>query len=623
MRTPSFNRAVLSAAILSSFLTAQADTTMPPVAVVATRVPTQINELLADVTVLERDEIAAAGPETTLGEVLGRVAGIEFSRQGIRGATESVFIRGANGGHTLILVDGQRLGSATLGESVLSMLPVNQIERIEVLRGAGSALYGSDAIGGVVLITTRGASGPRLSADIGYGSHGAYSTNLAHRGSVGGIDYALKLGETGADGVNVVTNRNSAAYNADKDGYQHRDISFHASSKLGASSEAGVDFLRNEGYNRFDSSWPTANADWKTNETISSTSAYVRTRLMDGWNSSLRVGQSEDESITTPSSTIGNSRDLFRTRQDQLSWQNDISLPLGTALVLYEHLHEGIQSTNTYTRTGRDNDSLALGWLASVGAHRWQLASRHDQNSQFGGHDSETLAYGYQLNPAWRVAANYGTSFKAPSFNDLYYPNTPFVGSGNPALKPEEGRSSDLALHWAEPGSKASLTYFDNRIKNLINWEETPVGSWFYVPTNVGEARINGWSAEYQGHLGDWNLAANYSNQDPKDETTGKQLTRRAKQFGGISVSRDVGFWSFGTEVRASGARYDDLANTRRLGGYTVVNLYGSYAIDADWSLFARAENIFDRRYELARSSRTNYASLGANLFVGLRYQLK
>jgi vitamin B12 transporter len=623
MFTPFRRRSIAIGLLSFSTFPVIADTVLDPVVVVATRTPTPTKELLADVTVLDRDEITAAGPEATLGEVLGRIAGVELSRQGMRGATEGIYIRGANTGHTLVLVDGLRMGSATLGQASISMIPVNQIERIEVLRGAASALYGSDAIGGVVLITTRSNTKNRLDADIGYGSHGSYSANLTNNGNVGGIDYSIKIGETGAQGINAVTNRNSAAFNPDKDGYNHRDFSLHLSKAISSDHELGAEYLRNEGWNRYDSSYPSANSDWKTNHIVNATSTYLRSNLTEGWQSTLRIGQSEDETIDTPSTTVGKNNDTFRTTQDQMSWQNDIRLPLGTAMVLFEHLHEGIASTNTFTRTGRTNDSLALGWVASAGDHSWQLATRQDRNSQFGGHSSETAAYGYKLSQDWRVTTSYGTSFKAPSFNDLYFPNTPFVGVGNPNLKPEEGRNSDIALHWEKPGEKTAITYFDNHIKNLINWEETPPGSWFYTPSNVDEAHISGWSAEYQGHIGDWNIGANYSNQDPKAQATGKQLTNRAKQFGGITFGQQIGRWNFGTEVRTSGVRYGDTANTLRMGGYTVVNLYGSYMLTDGWSAFVRAENIFDRPYELARSSTTNYASLGVNIFLGLRYQLK
>jgi vitamin B12 transporter len=599
------------------------------ITVVATRLPTRTDNITNDVTLIDREQIEQAGPATTLGDLLSRTPGVELSRQGSRGTAENVFIRGANAGHTLVLIDDLRLGSATLGQTSLETIPLSQVERIEILRGSASALYGSDAIGGVIRITTRqGSDAAQLDMRAGAGSRGAQETSLAHAGRLGQVDYALRVGESHARGVNAITNTSSPAFNADKDGFWRRNTSLNATWRGDAGTEAGASWFESDGVNHYDGSWPTANVDWQNRHRATSYAAHAKFQLTKDWLSEFRAGRSEDDSITTPSSTAGKPRDQFRTRQNQFAWQNDIRLPIGRGLVAVENLREEIASTNAFTGTQRSTNSLVLGWNGSVDAHFWQLGARHDASSQFGAKTSETLGYGYRLNDVWRIAANTGNSFKAPSFNDLYFPNTPFTGVGNPNLQPESGRSQELAIHYASGSTTSSLTGFRNNIRNLIQWEETAPGSFFYTPRNVGEARIKGWTAAYATRIAEWTVDAHLTAQKAIDQGTGEYLVRRAKRYGVLALGRDAGAWSGGVEVQASGARYDapdftTKRNTKRLGGYSLVNLRGEYRFDQKWSAFARIDNLFDKRYDLARSSTTDYAHLGTTLFVGARFVLK
>lgn len=626
---PMFKPAVLTAILVSVFPVHAEKLDESAVIVVATRLPTRTSSITADVTLIDREQIEQAGPAASLGDLLARTPGIELSRQGSRGTPEGIFIRGANSGHTLILLDGQRVGSATLGQTAIEAIPLSQVERIEILRGPASALYGSDAIGGVIRVTTRlGGDAPRLDMRLGVGSHGSQEASLAHAGHVGRLDYALRVGDSRATGVNAIINPGSAAFNADKDGFWRRNFSASAAWRPTETAEIGGSWFESDGMNRFDASWPTATADWQTRHKVTSYAAHAKFRLARDWTSEFRAGRGEDDSTTTPSSNPGQANDRFRTRQDQFVWQNDIQLPVGQGIAALESSREEIASTNAYTGTRRSTNSLVLGWNGSIDAHFWQVGVRRDDNSQFNVKTTQTLGYGYRLNEALRISASAGTSFKAPTFNDLYFPNTPFTGVGNPNLQPESGRSQEAALHYATGNSTASLTAFRNDIRNLIQWEETAPGSFFYTPRNVGEARIVGWTAAFATRFADWSLDAHITGQDPRDGATGEYLVRRARQFGTIALGRESGAWSGGLEVQGSGPRYDapnftTKLNTKRLGAYSLVNLRGEYRLDPDWSIFARIDNLFNANYELARSSTTQYAFLGTTLFVGARFVLK
>ncbi|MFZ2629126.1 MAG: TonB-dependent receptor [Rugosibacter sp.] len=631
-----FRHTVLSIAVVSAFPVFAADTMTDDAAIVviATRQPSRVNALTADVTLLDREDIEKAGVNASLGDLLARVPGVEISRQGGRGAPESIFIRGANAGHTLVLVDGLRVSSATLGQTSIEAIPLAQIERIEILRGAASALYGSDAIGGVIRITTRpSAESPRLDVSLGAGSHGAQEASLAHSNQIGQFDYGVRLTDSRSDGVSMITNPSSSAYNPDKDGFWRRTNALHANWRPDTTTEIGVQWFESDSMNQFDADGfppfgPPASSDWQTRHKTTSYAAHAKANLSDNWRSELRLGRSEDKSVSTPSFTLGQSDDTFKTLQDQFTWQNDVKLPLGQALLAVETLREEIASTNTYTNTERTTDSLVIGWNGSQGKHFWQAAARYDDNSQFGSKTTHTLGYGYRVTPQWRVAANTGTSFKAPTFNDLYFPNTPFVGAGNPALQPETGRTHELALHYEEGNTQASLTAFRNTIRNLIQWEESPPGSFFYSPRNVGQARINGVTAMASTNLAGWKLGGHVTMQDPKDSETGEYLIRRAKKFGTLTFDHGAGAWSWGGEIQGAGPRYDapdflTKKNTKKMGGYGLVNLHGEYQIGQGWSAFARVDNLFDKQYQLATSSSTDYASLGATVFAGVRFTLR
>jgi vitamin B12 transporter len=233
---------------------------------------------------------------------------------------------------------------------------------------------------------------------------------------------------------------------------------------------------------------------------------------------------------------------------------------------------------------------------------------RQDDNSQFGNHSTGLLGYAYALTSALRLRVGAGTAFKAPTFNDLYFP-----GFSNPNLRPERSRSKEVGASYERAGHRLSATYFDNRITDLIVLDPT------FTPQNLASARIKGTELAYQAFLGSLNVRAQATFQDPVDDTTGKLLPRRARQYGTLAVSQGVGAWRLGGEVVASGARFDRPGENpaTRMHGYGLLNLTASYALNRALSLRARWNNVFNRDYELAQ----NFNTPGSNVFVALQYQ--
>lgn len=612
IRSIHLGRTAVAVALSSIFQPAiAAATDEAAIVVTATRLPTRSNELLSDVSVLDRAEIEQAG-HATLEQLLARQPGIEFSANGGSGSTTSVFIRGTEGGHALVLIDGLRVGSATLGTLSWSRIPLAQIERIEVLRGPASALYGSDAIGGVIQIfTKRGTEGLRVNAEAGIGSYGTYSVGAGLSGGGGGWRYSVNGTSLKTDGFSNIRNPANSGFNPDRDGFRNDSLAANLSYSPMKGHEAGLILFHSDGTNKYDSGFSasTAAKNYENSLTVQSYAAYLKNAITARWSSTLRIGRTTDDSTNY---TNGAATSIFRTDQDQVSWQNDVRLPVGTLLLGWEDLKQKIGGTTAYTRKERDIRSLLAGWTANIDVHRLQANLRRDDNSQFGAHNTGTLAYGYQLATTWRATASFGTAFRAPTFNDLYYPlNYGYVG--NPNLLPETSRNRELALHHEVGVQHVSATWYRNDVKNLISW------SGLTSPVNVGQARIEGVTLAYTGFVAGYDVGGSLDILDAKDATTGNRLARRANERMNLSLGRTRGAWEWRTELQAVGARHDDNANIKRLGGYALVNLYAAYALSPEWSAFGRANNLFDKRYELA----ADFATPGANLFVGLRYAPK
>lgn len=577
---------------------------LAPVVVTATRQASRANELVADVAVITREDIERSG-QSSLEAVLAREAGLEFAANGGPGTNSSVFIRGAAAKHTLVLIDGLRVGSVTSGDVAFSRLPLAQIERVEILRGPASSLYGADALGGVIQIFTRRGEGPaRLTASAGVGSNRTSALNAGVSGGTETLSYSLHAGHDETRAFSAIRNPANSAYHPDRDTFRETHGSASLAWRPAAGHELGLNLLSSNGDSGYDIA-PRA-ADYRNRQSVSSYGLYSRNRLSADWTSTVRLGRATDDA-TNYTNNLPTS--LFRSDQDQVSWQNDIRLPVGRAMLAAEYLRQQVSGTTAYPVTERTIRSLLAGWNGNLGAHRLQVNLRRDDNSQFGARTTGYAGYGYQFHPEWRATLAYGTAFRAPSFNELYFPDTGY-GGGNPALRPETARNTEAGLVWERDEARASFTAFHNRVTDLI-------ASW--PPANVGRATLEGVSFAWSDAFDGWKLGAIVDLQRPRDDITGKRLARRADEHLKLSASHTRGAWTVGGDWQLVGARYDDAANTKRMGGFGLLNLFAEWRFERDWTFFARANNVFDKQYELAR----DYATAGATLFAGIRYAPK
>lgn len=583
------------------------------IVVTATRTPTRASDQLADITTIDRDEIERAGA-TTLPQLLSMQPGLQIAPQGGPGKIADIFIRGTSSGHTLLLVDGVPIGSLTLGAPSLSHMPLNQIERVEILRAPASGLYGSDALGGVVQIFTRKGEGSlKPEASVGFGSYGTSQVGAGLSGESEGLSYSLRASEFRTRGFNMASDStrfqqsNNALPHHDRDGYSNTSWSGRLAFRPAPGHEVGVTALTADSRNKFDSGGDTA-IDGRNDDETTVWSIYSRNRFHPGWTSTLRYGQSIDRFKTWDMdwNIFAAAWQHWESRQDLLSWQNDIRLPVGTLMLATEHLRQNVDSTTAYTVRERKVSSQVIGWQGQLGKHNWQVSQRYDDNSQFGGKASGGFSYGYRLTPEILMRGAAGTAFKAPTFNQLYWPDTGF-GGGNPNLQPEIAKNREAGLEWSRGSARVAWTHFDNRIRNMIS-------GWPAV--NIGRARITGDSVVGSHAWGAWSAQVSVDLMKPINEVTGDRLQRRAAQLGKGRVAYAPEPWGVGMEVSVVGKRYDTTTQTRPMGRYELINLFGHYRIDRSLTLEGRIDNLTDKTYETA----WGYANPGVTVFVGLRY---
>ncbi|SFD97505.1 TonB-dependent receptor domain-containing protein [Massilia yuzhufengensis] len=585
--------------------------TLDAVVVTANRLPQRATDVIADTTVIHAEEIARSGAGS-VADVLQRQRGIEITRNGSAGAATSVFLRGANSNGVVVLLDGVRVGSSTSGVAAWNAVPLGAIERIEIVYGPLSTLYGADAIGGVIQIFTRkGEGGPVASGAVGAGSNATRTLDASVHGSSGAFRYAFSAGHEDADGFSA-TRPGAFGFNPDDDGYRRRNANGQLSMRIAPGHELGVQFLHSELGAQYDSG--AGAYDTRNDQDLDTAAVYMSNQLLPNWRSTVQFARSNDK-LGSFTSAAASGASQIDTQQDEFTWQNAIALGADTLQLLYSHRQEevGSSSTAALSRT-RITNAYAATYSARRGSHLFDASARQDR-SVYGNRNTGAAGYGYDFGRGLRATASLGSSFRAPTFNELYYP-----GYGLPTNRPEKGRNLEAGLRYDAGGVQLDATWFRNRLTDMIV-SATPcpgmrTGSCAY---NVNEATLEGLTLAGQARIKDVNLRASLDWQDPKDETTGKRLARRAKQHASFAADTSMGAFEAGAELQLSGERFDDAANARRLGGYGLLNLYTIWHITPDISLLARVNNAAGKQYELAR----NYGTSGRTWFAALRYGIR
>lgn len=591
--------------------------------VTAARIPVSTKTATGDITVVTREEIDRMSG-SSLPDLLRLQPGLQISTNGGMGTASSLFVRGTNAEQVVVLVDGLRINSATLGTTALENLPLALIDRIEILRGPASSLYGADAIGGVIQIFTRRAKTDktRFYGNIGAGSYDTYTGSAGFDSRYQALQFGAQMSSYDTRGISAKKHP-PITIDRDRDGYHNLSGTAYADLEFTEGHSLGVRFMESDGLNHFDNGY--------SNYATTNQQAYgatLKNQLTEHWHSTLKYGIGRERSYNVNSAS---SRSKFDSEQTQITWQHDYTLPFGTLTFAYDRLEQDVitfSNGNTSINKTRNDDGFMLGFVGNHEAHSIQLSAREDHNTQYGNYVTGGVGYGYALSPEWQMTAQYGSAFRAPTFNQLYFPSF-----GDPALKPEKSDNFEASLRYQASTIQAKLTVFENHIRDLIqNAGPATSGCSFagFCPTNAGKVEIQGLTAESSIMLNpEWYLTGNLTIQSPRADDTDKLLVRRSQRYGNLQLQYKSGDWDFGTEVSAASQRYNDADNDFKLGGYALLNASLGYQLNNHWKLLARANNILDKDYVLASTKSTfgpndpDYNTMGTNIFVSLNYDMK
>jgi vitamin B12 transporter len=575
------------------------------VIVTASRSAQTVDDALASVSVITAEDIADS-QALSIEEVLEGIAGIDIDNNGGYGKTTLVFMRGTESDHVTVLIDGVRIGSATSGGAPWSDIALSQIERIEVVRGPRSSLYGSDAIGGVIQIFTKKGLGKYTQATLGGGNLGTrrMAANISSNNGVAWHNISMERFNT--DGIDA-TDENFYAPEPDNDPYVRNSFAARGGVQFNNTASFDLNAQHSDGTNHYDAGASEPNLTDFVQQLISAT-----VKMKTGESSQLRIlGAQTRDSIYNYRTDGSVNPDEYITLRDQYSFQSDIDFQRAGLLITgIDYQNETIDSTVDYTNTSRYNTGVFAQYSSNPGRIAMQVAARVDDNEWFGSHTTGNFSISSKFKPV-TVIASYGTAFRAPTFNDLFWnnPATPWY-VGNPDLVPEKSNSSELELRGKHNHLTWIISVYRNEIRDLIAYSAPTV-------VNINKAEINGGELSISTSFSGIHLQTNYSVLDPRDSETDNILPRRSRQLGKFDISYSGKIGKIGLMYAHHGKRYDDVANNIELDSYAVSNILVKLQLSESWFLRARIDNLLDKEFQTANT----YNQPGRTAFLSLHYE--
>ena len=584
------------------------DDDMLDIVITYSRVEQKVQDVPASVTIINRAEIEQQ-QATSVPDLLRGLPGISVSSNGGPGKASFINMRGTESDHVLVLIDGIKMGSATTGTTAFENLPIDLIDRIEIVRGSRSSIYGSEAIGGVIQIfTKRGSHATQASFSVGAGSYQTVNGSAAFSGSTDNAWFNASVSGVDSNGFNACNGEPLTAgcftIEPDDDGYSNFAGTFNAGYSFNNGASVDVNLLRSNGKSDFDGDFVNA-----TDQTQQILGVGVDFPVNKQWDIELSAGRSWDLTDNLKDHVFTS---RFDTTRDSLGFLNNYRINDNHSIIAgIDYINDEVDSTTAYVVSSRSNTGYYGEYIGKFNAHRVQLGLRADDNEQFGSHTTGNVSWGYSFNGGISIDASYSTAFKAPTFNDLYFP-----GFANPDLRPETSDSFEFGISKQHDWGLASITIFQTDIDDLIAFDSNT-----FTIENIESARIRGLEAEVSTVLAGWRMKAGVTLLDPENKgntaSNGNTLPRRAKHTIRFDADHSFGDFSVGGTILAVGKRYDDIANTREMSAYSTLDLRGEYQINRNLRVQARLENLFDEDYEVA----SYYNTAGRSVFVTLRYQ--
>lgn len=580
------NKTTLGVAISAalSFSVSAAEQSIEKITVTANKFEQSINDVLASVNVIERAEIEASNVRD-LPTLLSTRVGFQVNPNGGFGQNTGVSLRGTGSGDTLILIDGVRTGSATLGQKALNNVPLNSIERIEIIKGSRAAVYGSDALAGVINIITRESDNLSLSATFGSDSYQNYQV----AGSVKSDDIttAFNAGFEKTDNFDVLQ-----GVAPDEDGYENKNLGF----KVNYTDTHYGDFKLlgqySEGYADYDSSFSPADSTIERDD-------FKNYQLSAGWSKnytnqthSIDLALSTDDSDNTyVDFLVGPTTSTFITKRTQIDYNGQylLSNELNISGGINWYNDDVSHSSQLFVEDSRDVLAVFVGAYYDVDKVLANLTVRQDDDEQFGDETTYTAAAGYHLSEDATFRISQSTGFKAPTFNDLYYPLY-----GNPDLQPEKSVNRELGLSVDFDIAQVDIAVFRNDIEDKIDYDAN------FALANIDEARYEGVEFSLSQQFFGFDSNLNFAYLSAEDEETGAELRNVAKRTFNWELAKQFGAFDASLDMQY---RSDRQGAVTRLGSYTLWNLAGNYQVNEHIEVSLRVENLFDKEYNAVDSN--------------------
>ncbi len=566
------------------------------VVVTATRTAISADDSIVPVVIIDSEDIEKSAAKDLV-TLLSGTAGIDISNTGGLGKQSSIFIRGTNSDHVVVLIDGVRVGSATLGSTAFEHIPLSQIDRIEIVKGPRSSLYGSDAIGGVIQIFTKKGSaeqgGITPAVTVGIGSNETHKVNFSAAGGKDGFNFYLGGNSLRSEGYNAMSENNQ-----DRDGFKSDSVLLNVGKLWESGAQLDLMYMGTNNKNEFDNSYSPNNAFHST-QSNNEKSAKFAIPIGDKVDVSLQINESVEDAVNYMDGVQTSKFESTRRGQNlQFNFRpiDEIAITVGN-----DYKQDQVDGTTAYSTTNIETDSRYLQGLFEFGMVNLLGGYRYDDISSFG--DEETWNLGFRINPTGTplsITPSVGTAFKAPTLNDLYWPADAW-SQGNPDLLPETSKTVDLGLAWDGEQLDVALNIYHTEVENLISWQLDQ--SWVYSPVNIGKAVINGreFSISLQSRI--VNLGVEIAHLEAKDSATNKYLLRRANESIKIKLDKAIGDFDFAIDLIGYGKSYADAANLNAIPGYGILNGVIGFQLNKSISFTLRGENLFDKQYSTARGS--------------------
>lgn len=566
---------------------------LDPIVVTATLGPRTAGESLSSVTVIDEEDIRRQN-RRELKQLLSGQPGLDLSTNGSFGKNSSVFTRGTGSDATVLLVDGIRLRSATTGAPAWQFLSPQLLERIEIVRGPKSSLYGADAVGGVIqAFTMKADDEPEGWIEAGAGNFDSQQVGAGVAGREGRNAYSFAVNRFDTDGTEIIPD-------GDDKGYRNSSGVARLSHNFDNGGQASLLLMRAQGDTEFEGG--------ESDFIIQTLGVKLDTVSSDYWRSSVQFSESRDELDSVRS--FGES--TFNTRTRTARWENTLTAGTHEFVVGLEHLTDEVSGTTDYEEDSRTNNAVFTQALFNFGPTDILLSLRGDDNEAYGRETTEGAAVGYALDYNHRIRASYATAFKAPSFNDLYFP-----GFGNPDLEPERAETVELGVSGHYQMWFWDLAVYQSDVDDLSITDGQSAQS-------VPEARIRGVELAAGLDINDWSVKTAVAYTDPKERNDDTVLRRRARQSLRLDVDRQLGVWSLGASFVTKGHRYDDEENKERIPGFGTLDLRAGWLFATDWTARLSLENVTDKTYSTARRfDGTPYVAAGTTGFLSVRHDFR